>query len=84
MQADTLVRQSRLYGDLHRDHRDAMYRAMTFIERQGGPPLAGDTTEVLVAHRERALTWLLLQPEPGDLLAAYESFAERWSPVFPE
>ena len=80
--SDKLVRESRLYQDVNIDHRDAMYRAMTFIARRGGPLLPGDAKEVLIAHRERARNWLLAQEEPGDLLTAYECFLERWSPVF--
>ena len=77
-----LVRESRLYQDIYLDHRDAMYRAMTFIARRGGPRLPGDAKKVLFAHRERARDWLLAQEEPGDLLTAYERFLERWGPVF--
>lgn len=76
------IRESRLYQDVHLDHRDAMYRAMTFIARQGGPPLPGDTKEVLAAHREHARDWLLAQEDPGDLLSSYERFVQIWSPVF--
>jgi hypothetical protein len=76
------IRESLLYQDLHLDHHDAMYRAMTFIARQSGPPLPGDTKEVLIAHRERAQDWLLAQENPGDLLASYERFVQIWSPVF--
>jgi hypothetical protein len=61
-----------------------MYRAMTFIARQGGPDVPGDTQEVLAAHRLQALAWLLAQGEPGDLLAAYDRFLQQWSPVFPD
>lgn len=80
----TTIRESRLYRDLHLDHRDAMYRAMTFIARNGGPPVPGDAKEALAAHRERARDWLLAREAPGDLLADYESFVQTWSPVFPD
>jgi len=73
---------SPLYQDLHRDHRDAMYRAMAFIAGQGGPPPPGDAKEILVAHRERAREWLLAQADPVDLNARYERFRIGWSPVF--
>jgi hypothetical protein len=82
--SDVLVRQSRLYQDVNLDHRDAMYRAMTFIERRGGPKLPDHTKEDLIAHREQARDWLLGQLQPGDLLTAYDLFVERWSPVFPD
>lgn len=82
--SDSLVPESRLYQDVYLDHRDAMYRATTFIARQGGPSLPGDAMEVLIAHRERARDWLLAQEEPKDLLASYESFLKTWSPVFPD
>lgn len=78
------LESSRLYQDLHLDHRDAMYRAMTFIERQGGPPLPGDRLEMLTAQRAVALDWLRAQRPAGELLAAYERFVRLWSPVFPE
>jgi hypothetical protein len=78
------VKGSRLYQDLYLDHRDAMYRAMVFIAKQGGPALPGDAKEVLIAHRETARDWLLAQREQGDLLAAYARFLRLWSPVFPD
>ena len=81
---DSALRQSRLYQDVHLDHRDAMYRAMTFIARRGGPHPPGDSKAALIRHRAPAMDWLLAQGEPGDLLAAYERFLERWSPVFPD
>jgi hypothetical protein len=80
--SDKLVRESQLYQDLDLNHRDAMYRAMTFIARRGGPPPPGDKKDVLTAHRARARAWLLAQEEPGDLLAIYESFRRSWNPVF--
>jgi hypothetical protein len=79
-----LIRDSRLYQDLDLNHRDSMYRAMTFIAQQGGPPPPGDRKDDLTAHRERARDWLLAQEEPGDLLATYERFRRAWSPVFLE
>ncbi len=78
------IRESRLYKDLYLDHRDGMYRAMTFIAREGGPPLPGDAKEVLIAHRDRACDWLLAHGGGGDLLAAYERFLQHWNPVFVE
>ena len=82
MVSSKLIRESWLYQDLDLDHRDSMYRAMTFIAQRGGPPPAGNTKEALIAHREQARDWLLAQKEPGDLLAAYERFRRVWSPVF--
>ena len=82
--SDSALRESRLYQDLHLDHRDAMYRAMTFIARRGGPCPPGDSKEALIGHRGPARDWLLAQEEPSDLLAAYERLLERWSPVFPD
>lgn len=81
-QSDVFIRESRLYQDLSLNHRDAMYRAMTFIARRGGPSLPGDAKDVLTAHRERARDWLLAQEEPNDLFAAYERFLQSWNPVF--
>lgn len=78
------IPESRLYQDLDLDHHDAMYRAMTFIARRGGPRPPGDTREALAAHRALARDWLLAQEEPGDLLADYDRFVQLWSPVFPD
>jgi hypothetical protein len=76
--------QSRLYKDLYLDHRDAMYRALTFIERQGGPAVSGDTKEALMSQRDLARDWLFAQTAPQRLLREYEQFAKNWSPVFPD
>ena len=76
------IEESRLFQDLYLDHRDAMYRAMSFIERHGGPAVTGDTKEILVAHRGRARDWLCAHTDTGNLSKAYERFLENWSPVF--
>lgn len=81
-QFDMSIEGSRLYKDLHLDHRDAMYRAMVFIARQGGPPLSGDAREALVAHRGRARDWLSAQGNHRDLFADYERFLQAWNPIF--
>ena len=73
---------SRLHEDLYLEHRDAMYRALTFIERRGGPALTGDTMEILVNSRDRSREWLDAQNDRADLLKAYDQFVETWSPVF--
>lgn len=72
----------RLYEDLYLEHRDAMYRALTFIERRGGPALTGDTREILVNSRDRSREWLDAQSDRADLLKAYDQFVATWSPVF--
>lgn len=79
---DTEFMKSRLHEDLYLDHRDAMYRALSFIERRGGPALTGDTREILVNSRDRAREWLEAQSDSAGLSKAYEQFVETWSPVF--
>lgn len=75
---------SRLARDLHLDHRDALYRALTFLARHGGPPVAGDTLAELAAQRQKALDWLNGRDDGASLVAAYEAFTRNWSPVFLE
>lgn len=82
--SEMLLRDSRLRRDLYLDHRDAMYRAMTFIARRGGPHLPGQTKEDLVTHRQEACDWLLAQEDPGELLDEYDHFWQSWSPIFPD
>lgn len=77
-----LILKSKLYKDLYLNHRDTMYRAMTFIAQNGGPPPSANIEEALVAHRESARDWLLVQKAPSDLLVAYKHFLQSWSPVF--
>jgi hypothetical protein len=81
---DKYIRESRLYQDLYLNHRDAMYRAITFIANNGGPGYSGDTKAELIAHRDQAHAWLIAQENLDELFAAYASFVARWSPVFPE
>ncbi len=79
---ENLIRNSRLYQDLWLDHRDAMYRAMTFIAQRGGPATEDNTKQSLIMHRSKALNWLLAQKDLDCLLAAYEDYLRLWSPVF--
>jgi hypothetical protein len=78
------IAESRLNTDIHSDHRDAMYRAFSFIERHGGPSLPGDTSESLMAHRKAAVDWLFAQKKVRDLVRSYDVFVENWGPVFPD
>jgi hypothetical protein len=75
---------SRLAHDLHLNHRDSLYRALTFLARHGGLPVAGDTLEELAAQRQGALDWLDRRNDVASLVTAYEAFTRNWSPVFPE
>lgn len=76
------ILDSHLYEDLSLDHRDSIYRAMSFIARHGGPAPVGDEMEILLAHREPALEWLQSLKNPHELLEEYDEFVQTWSPVF--
>lgn len=80
--SDSELRNSRLYKDLWHDHRDAVYRAMTFITEKGGPAPTSNTRRSLMMHRDQALNWLQTQPNLNRLLADYEDYWLRWNPVF--
>ena len=75
---------SLLQRDLAGDHRDARYRAMTFIAGHGGPPVAvaPDDAEGMTARSEAMQRWLAEQADPASLDAAYARHIQLWSPVF--
>jgi hypothetical protein len=78
--------QSPLYLDLSGDHHDAMFCAMSYVVRQGGPALVGSPadTAALRANRARMLAWLSAQPNRDALVAGYPAFKTAWSPVYPD
>lgn len=75
---------SRLERDLAAGSRDALYRAMSYAVRHGGPPIAGaaDDRANLEAQRAGVLSWLRAQADPATLVREYEEYCERWSPAF--
>lgn len=75
---------SALHDDLTGKSHDAIYRAMSFIAKQGGPQIDGsvDDFENLVAHRACMLAWLQAHHEPTTLANGYLAFRDRWSPIF--
>lgn len=66
------------------ENRDAMYRAMSYIARSGGPKIAGpvDDRANLKAQRGAMTAWLQAQRDIQRLTQDYEKYRERWSPVF--
>jgi hypothetical protein len=78
------IHNSNLYKDLISDLRDAMYCAMTYITRCGGPSIAGPADDLvnLQANRETMLEWLLAQRGKDKIVEEYAEYKERWSPVF--
>lgn len=78
------IKQSQLYQDFQSDHRDVLYRSLTFTSKNGGPSLAGDTMEELINHRKQAEEWLLGLDSPYEVLTDYDEYVLRWNPVFRE
>jgi hypothetical protein len=75
---------SLLEQDLATGGRDTTYRAMSFIARSGGPPIAAAAGELagLNAQRPDMLAWLVAQPGLVALAADYARYCEQWSPIF--
>lgn len=75
---------SRLHQDLTGAGRDAAYRAMSFIARQGGPRIedAASDPANLDAQRAGMLAWLQAQPNLAALANDYLRHCEHWSPIF--
>jgi len=73
-----------LYQDLMSEARDPMYRAMSYIARQGGPKILGPADELanLKAHRAAMAAWLQAQEDVQRLAEDYAQYRVRWSPVF--
>lgn len=61
-----------------------MYRAMSYIARQGGPKIVGPADDLtnLKAHRGTMLAWLQTQHDPQRLAEDYVQYRKRWSPFF--
>ncbi|MFN4079875.1 MAG: hypothetical protein ACK4NS_03150 [Saprospiraceae bacterium] len=79
-----MIKKTQLYQDLYQNSREAMYRAMSFIEKQGGPPLSGTTKKALKAHRPQAAKWLKTQANHASINETYVEFVRIWSPIFPD
>lgn len=75
---------SSLYLDLTADSRDAMYRAMSYIQRCGGPSIVGSADDLLDlrVNRARHLDWLSGRQGVARIIGEYEEFRKRWSPVY--
>ena len=75
---------SRLHRDLTGVGRDATYRAMSFIARQGGPRIEGVASDPANLDSQRAgmLAWLQAQPNHAALANNYLRYCEQWSPIF--
>lgn len=78
------IRDNDLYQDLTADSRDSMFCAMSYIERRGGPSIAGASRDVatLLAMREPMEEWLLAQAERDSIASDYLEYRDRWNPVF--
>lgn len=75
---------SLLDQDLTGSARDALYRAISYVARRGGPQLAGAADDLanLQAQRAGMLAWLAAQADLAQLVRDYAEYRERWSPVF--
>lgn len=80
------LRQTELYHDLITDARDPLYRAISYLQRRGGPSIEGpsDRLAPLQANRSRALVWLEAQKDREMIAAEYIDFKRNWSPIFLE
>lgn len=74
----------RLVRDLTGTSHDARYRAMSYLAAHGGPAIDGrlDDRANLRTQAEGALAWLQGQPRRDALIAPYDAYCDRWSPVF--
>lgn len=80
------LRQTELYHDLMTDAHDPLYRAISYLQRRGGPLIEGpsDRLAPLQANRSKMLAWLEAQKERERIAAEYIDFKRNWSPIFPE
>ena len=80
------VSESSLYEDLRANSQDAMYRAMSYITRCGGPSIVGSPDDVanLVASRGPIIAWLLERQDKDKIVEEYAEYRRRWSPIFPD
>ena len=76
---------SRLVRDLTGEMHDARYRALTYLAAHGAPAIEGRADDVagLRAQAARSLAWLQAEARPAALVAPYDVYCDRWSPVFP-
>jgi hypothetical protein len=75
---------SSLYGDLSSGSRDSLYRAISYIQRCGGPSISGshDDLSDLCANRARYLNWMMRRQDADRIIREYEEFRKRWSPFY--
>ena len=76
---------SRLVRDLEGEAHDARFRALSYLAARGAPAIEGraDDAAALRAQAANALVWLQAQARPAALVARYDAYCDRWSPVFP-
>lgn len=79
-------KHSSLYGDLSSDSHDSLYRAISYIQRRGGPDLMGSSDDMtdLRSNRMRYLEWLSGRRDADKIIEEYEEFRRRWSPLYPD
>ncbi len=82
---NTAAPDSRLARDLVGTSHDARYRALSYLAAHGGPAIAGGADDVarLRTQADAALAGLQLDARRGVLIAGYDEYCDRWSPVFP-
>ena len=73
-----------LLEELQSNSHDAMYRAMSYIRRCGGPSITGSPDDVanLIASRTTILAWLAERHDKEKITDGYSSFKSIWSPVY--
>jgi hypothetical protein len=77
-------KHSSLYGDLSSESHDSLYRAVSYIQRCGGPTFIGSSDDMadLRSNRMRYLEWLSRRPDADKIIGEYEEFRRRWSPIY--
>lgn len=80
------VSQGGLYEELQAQSHDAMYRAMSYLTRCGGPSIKGSPDDVanLIASRRPMLAWLGQRHDKDKIVEGYAEFRRTWSPIYPE
>ena len=74
-----------LRGDLRADTREALFRALVYLERAGAPPTpGGGDLATLRARGAEGERWLLAHPGREALERGYGAFVLTWSPFFPD
>ena len=72
-----------LERDLRAGSRDGLYRALSYLERCGAPVAsAPPEVERMRIEAATALDWLAGRDDRLQIAGDYETFLERWSPLF--